>query len=673
MADVTVRVRQTVEGSQNVRGFGQRLESTLQTIQRAGVAAAAAGATFKKAFDLAEEGANIAQVEASFNRLNETVFQTPDLLEDMREASNRTIRDTELMSAALTLTAGTTGEMSQALARATPQLVSMAKAANAINPELGDTTFLLDSLSVAAKRQSRLLADNAGIVVKLDDAVQQVHPSLRGLADTYEELPENLRFLNEMLHQGNNLLEQAGGAAQSAVDPYQRLRVEVRGLGDAFKGVLDTGLRPWARAISGINSEQVEPLIQNQIRLADSLEDYIEVGQRIESQHGLMSVITGTNRALARGAEDVARNLARLSDDADEFRMAMDEAFSFGEQRMLFRRFEDVEDVSDLFRELTREAQANAAAIEESRRTYQEHSQAVQQAAEVSRDFAEADRLIAQGEAEIREQALATAEAYERRREALGQPIELQVDDSAMEEATEQARQIADLFDRIEGRVWHAKIRAQLAGEGGRGVEDFDRVLEEKLTGVFRGKEIEGPAISTTSVDRLQEKLGLADEAAVGVQRTVSFVDDTPVRQLHTTTGEAQTALDTLQDGSPYESEVDHNLDQATIWARKLKVAIDNVPTSKTVRINTVTTGGIPAQGGGPGFQRGADFIVPPGFQNDSFPFRASSGERVQVTPAGQGGGGSNWYGDLHVHGGNPDDVVRVLMDRGIIPRTALR
>lgn len=36
-----------------------------------------------------------------------------------------------------------------------------------------------------------------------------------------------------------------------------------------------------------------------------------------------------------------------------------------------------------------------------------------------------------------------------------------------------------------------------------------------------------------------------------------------------------------------------------------------------------------------PGFSRGADFIVPPGYPNDSFPMMVESGERVQVTSAG--------------------------------------
>lgn len=46
----------------------------------------------------------------------------------------------------------------------------------------------------------------------------------------------------------------------------------------------------------------------------------------------------------------------------------------------------------------------------------------------------------------------------------------------------------------------------------------------------------------------------------------------------------------------------------------------------------------------GPGNHSGANFVVPPGFPNDSFPMRVESGEHVQVTPANQvglGGGGA--------------------------------
>lgn len=49
--------------------------------------------------------------------------------------------------------------------------------------------------------------------------------------------------------------------------------------------------------------------------------------------------------------------------------------------------------------------------------------------------------------------------------------------------------------------------------------------------------------------------------------------------------------------------------------------------------------GAVQKPGGGVGLAGGADFVVPPGYPNDSFgPIYVQSGERVQVTPAGQSG-----------------------------------
>lgn len=50
---------------------------------------------------------------------------------------------------------------------------------------------------------------------------------------------------------------------------------------------------------------------------------------------------------------------------------------------------------------------------------------------------------------------------------------------------------------------------------------------------------------------------------------------------------------------------------------------------SKTITVNVVTVKT-------PGFAKGVDMVVPPGYPNDSFPMFVSSGERVQVTPFGK-------------------------------------
>lgn len=66
-----------------------------------------------------------------------------------------------------------------------------------------------------------------------------------------------------------------------------------------------------------------------------------------------------------------------------------------------------------------------------------------------------------------------------------------------------------------------------------------------------------------------------------------------------------------------------------------------------------------PPDVGGPGFASGANFIVPPGYPNDSFPMRVQSGEHVTVTPAGQPRGGDTF--NVYLTPANPDNVMSTI------------
>jgi hypothetical protein len=53
-----------------------------------------------------------------------------------------------------------------------------------------------------------------------------------------------------------------------------------------------------------------------------------------------------------------------------------------------------------------------------------------------------------------------------------------------------------------------------------------------------------------------------------------------------------------------------------------------------------------------PSFAEGADFVVPPGFENDTFPMNVESGERVTVTPAAEvAQGGQTLEAHIYVDG----------------------
>ncbi len=119
--------------------------------------------------------------------------------------------------------------------------------------------------------------------------------------------------------------------------------------------------------------------------------------------------------------------------------------------------------------------------------------------------------------------------------------------------------------------------------------------------------------------------------------------------------------------------------------------SINSIPTSHTLTFTTkYVTHGTPTTGGGAigigtlddgenkrgpsgangknnqrmEFANGVDFVVPPGYPNDSFgPLWVESGERVQVTPAGQGSGGNTIT--IQVNGaGDPDLVANKIMQR---------
>ena len=81
--------------------------------------------------------------------------------------------------------------------------------------------------------------------------------------------------------------------------------------------------------------------------------------------------------------------------------------------------------------------------------------------------------------------------------------------------------------------------------------------------------------------------------------------------------------------------------------------------------LNTILAAGAGAIAGqlfsGLGLHDGGDFIVPPGYPNDSFPIRVESGERVQVTPANQMQNNNN---------NETNDLLRALVNKPVAKTT---
>jgi len=182
----------------------------------------------KAIFEVGNAGAKVAQTKASFDGLGVS-------LEALRKASGGTVDDMTLMSATLTLMAGASGDLAAGLGEATPQLMEIAKAANKLNPTLGDTAFLYESISTGIKRGSPMILDNLGLVISQEKANKDYAAALGKTAAQLTDNEKKLALLNEVLAKGDVLIQQAGGNTASAADGFDRFKASLGNYTDAAK------------------------------------------------------------------------------------------------------------------------------------------------------------------------------------------------------------------------------------------------------------------------------------------------------------------------------------------------------------------------------------------------------------------------------------------------------
>lgn len=290
------------EADKGVQSFGKSLTKTLGQVTAVTAAVGGAGLVFKKAFDLSQEGAGLLQLEESFNRLNSEVLKTPNLLEDMTAAARGTIKETDLMSGVLTLAAGATDEVAQQFAQAAPKLVEIAKASNKLNPKLGDTAFLFESISKGIKRQSPLILDNLGLNIKMEKAYSAMAESLGISVDALDANQRTIAVLNATMEAGDVLINQVGGDVSSQQDAWLEMSANIGTVTDSFKTQLAEGLNPWIKLVNGDYHDAIRQIEQDNIAAAEAADDYTQAQTRTE-----------------QGRREAIASAARTSATYDEF------------------------------------------------------------------------------------------------------------------------------------------------------------------------------------------------------------------------------------------------------------------------------------------------------------------------------------------------------------------
>lgn len=585
-------------------------------------------------WELGSRGAVVEQTTRSYDGLIEKLGVTPDLLEKQRAAVRGTVDDMTLMSATQTLLAGTSDEVGRELAAATPKLLEVAKAANKLNPSLGDTAFLYESIATGIKRGSPLILDNLGLTIKLGEANERY---AKALGKTVEELTaeeKTIALLNDVAERsGDILIEQADGI-DAVGDSAAQAEVKIKNLSDTWA----KRVRPiWADVADVIN-DVIDGMFHLQDE-AEMLEFAVDKGviSVEEMNHALFLMKKGVI-----GTEEVQaifnKTLALTKSGLDE----IPDAAGLAEKGLLGVRDgaeEAGEEADEYVKKINRLADEQIKVLNRLRE---------QKAIKIS-EFFDVDLRVGDLAAQLFDITLFKQLGGEALSIMIGEVQAALVENKI---TPEQAREFfqniaieAAAIEVVMGEIDVEKAAESISKEFNVPLKEAEELINNVLGGLDLINSADISQI-TDEFDALQERKEILMEIG---EIPMEADPDEEARQ---TLEDIQEQIDFLTD-TPWSIDIELYADEAfrTLSRFESRLAALQAVYSEELELRKITK----KQSVIPGFQSGGSFIVPSGFKEPHNPFLigAESGEEVTIKPKGK----ANVDGDIIINVNNPQIV----------------
>lgn len=221
----------------------------------------AVGAAITKIVNLTKEQAKLNNLADGFNNLSKEAGLSIGSLENLRKATNNTMSDMELLTQA-------NNALILGVAENTSQMAFMFDAAQRLGRALGrDTATSVESLVTGVGRQSRLMLDNIGIIVKAEEAYEAYAKSLKTTADKLTDAEKKAAFMEATMKGVSEGIAKLGKETGNLQDDIQTLgsffdnltasMVSYFGLTDNIKTVTEFYANH-AKQLSAVDDEQIE-------------------------------------------------------------------------------------------------------------------------------------------------------------------------------------------------------------------------------------------------------------------------------------------------------------------------------------------------------------------------------------------------------------------------------
>lgn len=197
---------------------------SLNVMAAAATAAAAAFGAFK-----------VGQQAAQFQDAARIFKQAGGDIENLRAATRGMVSDFDLVKKANL--ARTMGIDQKAVAR----FAQIADAAARTTGQGFD--YLFDSIVTGSARQSKMILDNLGIMISAEDANKKYAKALGKTVEALTDAEKKQAFLNEVMEQGQSIIDGAGDAATSNATAYGTFTAAVKNMATAFGKFLQPAIQ----------------------------------------------------------------------------------------------------------------------------------------------------------------------------------------------------------------------------------------------------------------------------------------------------------------------------------------------------------------------------------------------------------------------------------------------
>jgi len=699
------------QATKDLEGLGKAAQggtSKMEMIRGAmGKVALAAGAVgtavyaAKKVFDFGAEGQQIQNIRASFEQLAESVGENAaGMMSAMRTATGNMVSDSELALAGSRF-------LSMGLAESTEETSKLAEMAVVLGQAMGkDASAAMEEFSLLLANQSIPRLDTFGI------SAGAVRTRIAELQAETPELTREMAFMQAVMEEGADSMERLGGELKS--DAFKEAAIELANLNDELKILVSMGLGPELKKItSGLRLERTTRDFaelakgagwsRNEIqKFVTALTGFNVTAEDAEHDTELFAIAM---EVLAENAEILPQellNIAKYSDWVADSQRRGASAIQENTYQMTTQRREmdywarSHAYVGEAISELDRATGVAASSMMDSWQRASddlvikagEIQRGLGLAGDAIREFGEIGQWMGNNALGLLNEELSelgpqmvyfggrTAdqnrildEAARRYDNLEDEIVDVTIGlDSLNMTSEEQAERIAEIREE-QGKLIPLMDNLNSVQASGRFVVRQATINQEALNEAF----IKGLPLTD---DNAEAYLGLATSLGVfneeqaeaiwlQIQMEMGIEDIREALANGTITiGQAEDALYTLgQEG--YES-LQKVLDQTAKILSDLEKLRDGSWRFDVELVQTVTqlsqpgpTQGATGQTSTTGLtgefgQHGLDMTVPPGYPNDSFPIWTTSGEHVQVTPAGRTPSGGSTIINIDARGAAP-------------------